>query len=310
MNGPGYEELLSRARAALEVGRSEEAERCARGALAADPGAVEAHALLARALLAAGRWDDGVAAAEAGLAVAPEEEWLHRLRALLLRAAGRHEDALASADEAARLAPDLSEAHLVRSYVLESLKRIPAAREAAERAVALSPDDAGAHAQLGDLWLEKDPARAERSYREALSLDPERAMTLNNLGVALGKQERKREAALAFRSAVMLDPTLTVAKQNAHGSVRRLASGGTLLVAVIGVTQGAKLFGRLARHTASSPALQYGLLAAALVGLAATWGIWWWRRTVGMRRLAETEPLLHGIYERLEADRKAGRLKG
>ncbi len=307
MSAPGLQGLIGRARAALDVGRLDEAERAARGALAVDPAAEEGHALLARVHLQRGAHDEALRTAEAGIGATPDSEWLHRLRALALSAMGRGDEARAAADEAVRLAPDLAPAHYVRSVVLEAMKALPEARESAERAVELDPEDASYHAQLGDLCLARDPARAERHYRESLALDPERAATLNNLGVALNAQKRTRDAALAFRSAVILDPSLTVAKQNTHASVRKLAGGGTLFAVAIGVTQGARLLERIGRGASES--LRWVALAVVLAGAAATWGIWFWRRTAGIRRLAETDPQLHAIYVRLEADRKAGRLR-
>ncbi len=307
MSEPGFEERIERARAALEVGRLDEAERGARGALAVDPAAEEGHALLARVHLSRGAHAEALRATEAGIGATPDSEWLHRLRALALSAMGRRDEALAAADEAVRLGPDLAPAHHVRSVVLEAMKDLPEARAAADRAVELDPEDARYHSQLGDLWLAGDPARAERHYRESLALDPSRASTLNNLGVALNAQKRTRDAALAFRSAVILDPTLTVAKQNTHASVRRLAGGGALFAVAMGVTQGARLLERIGRGASES--MRWIALAVVLAGIAATWGIWFWRRTAGIRRLAETDPQLHAIYVRLEADRKAGRLR-
>jgi tetratricopeptide (TPR) repeat protein len=306
-DAPGFDALAARARAALDVGRLEEAERAARSALAADPGAEDGHALLARTLVARGDADAAVRAAEAGLGAVPDSEWLHRLRALALYSAGRCGEALPAADEAVRLAPDQAPPHFMRSLILEKLKRIGEARGAAERALELDPDDEGNHAQLGDLWLEKDPVRAERHYRDSLAIDAAQPMTLNNLGVALNRQERTREAALAFRSAVILDPTLKEAKKNAHASIRNLVRGGPVIIAALLVARAARIFGV---SSSWRDGVRTAAIAVGAAGVLVGWGVWLWRRTVGIRRLAETEPQLHAIYTRLEADRKAGGLKG
>jgi tetratricopeptide (TPR) repeat protein len=305
MTTPGLEELLGRAEAALEVGRAEEAERAARGALGADPSSEAAHGLLARALLQQGRHEEALRAAEEGLAVAPDSEWLHRLRAVQLQALGQLPEALAATDEAVRLAPDLAQVHHARSLVLEAMKKVPEARAAAERAIELDPERAGSHAQLGDLWLDADPARAERHYRESLTLDPESPRALNNLGYALSKLKRHREAALAFRSAVLLDPSMEIAKKNARSAISRATGGWALLAGAIAVTQGAKWLNRLTRHSADWGWLRGWAVGIGVAGLAATLGTWAWRRTAGLRRLAATEPLLYGIHQRLEADRRS-----
>jgi len=223
--------------------------------------------------------------------------------------AGRAEEALAAADEAVDADPDDARAHYVRSLVLEQLKRIPLAREAAERAAALDPGRPAHHEQLGDLWLDDDPARAERHYRESLRTDswdlrgPKRARVLNDLGVALSAQRRGREAALAFKAAHLLDPSLKEAKQNARASIRNLARGAALLVGVNLLLKGAKTGKHAARLEALAP---YKLwFAGAMVALlAASWGIWLWRRTAGMAQLAADEPELYALYRRLEAEGK------
>lgn len=307
MNGPGVEELLGRAEAALEIGRPEEAERAARGALAAAPESEAGHGLLARALMNQGRHDEALGAAEAGLGATPDSEWLHRLRAVQLQALKRLPEALEAADSAVRLAPDLGQAHQTRSLVLEAMKRLPEARAASERAIALEPEKASFHAHAGDLWLDEDPARAERHYRESVALDPENARTLNDLGVALSKQKRHREAGLAFRSAVLLDPTLDLAKQNARSAIQRATGGWGLLIASLAVVQVAKWAGRLTRTSpewAWARGWAVGIGGAAVVVAAGTWA---WRRSVGLRRLEVSEPLLYGIHQRLEADRRSRR---
>jgi tetratricopeptide (TPR) repeat protein len=222
---------------------------------------------------------------------------------------GRAERALMAADEAVEAEPDDARAHHVRSLVLEQLKRFRPAREAAERAAALDPGQPAFQEQLGDLWLDEDPARAERHYRESIRTDSwdrrgaARARVLNNLGVALSAQGMRREAALAFKAALLLDPSLKVAKQNTRASIQNLVRGAALLVGVNLLLKAAKT----GRHATSFEALKpykLWLVAATAVLLAASWGIWLWRRTAGMARLADDEPELYALFRRLEAERK------
>ena len=303
MSEPGLQTLLGRADAALTLGRAEEAERAARGALAIEPANPTGHALLTRALLLQAKAEEALRAAEAGVGACPDSEWLHRLRALSLRKLGKNREALAAADEAVRIAPDVPETHHARSLVLEALKRKAEAREASERAISLAPHEAPYHAQLGDLWVDTDAAVAEGHYRESLRLDPSSAAVLNNLGVALLRQKQTREAALAFRSAVLLDPTLEVAKQNTHASARRLLGGGAALSMFFVITNAA----RLVSHVDGDLRPAGAGLALLLIVVGGT--IWFVRKHLRMKRLAEEEPQLHAIYVTLEAERKAGRLK-
>jgi tetratricopeptide (TPR) repeat protein len=225
----------------------------------------------------------------------------------------RREDtahALRATDDALELDPDLARAHHVRSIALEALKRIPEARTAAERSVALDPSGPGIHAHLGDLWVDDDPARAEGHYRESVRRDswerpaPARARVLNNLGVALEAQRKRREAALAYKTAHALDPTLKEARQNTRSAIRGLVKGAALLVAVNALVKAAKA----GRHASKLEALKpYSgwMLGATVVLLAASWGIWLWRRTAGMNRLAAEEPELYALHQRLVEEEKA-----
>lgn len=225
---------------------------------------------------------------------------------------GRHEEALRGADEAIALDPGLSRAHHVRSLALEQLKRIPEARGAAEAAESLDPESPAIQEHLGDLWLDERPGEAERHYRESLRRDSwdqgggRRARVLNNLGVSLDAQRKRREAALAFKSAHLLDPTLVEARQNARASIRNLVRGAALLVGIDLLLKFAKRGKHATKLEALRPYRGWFLGATGALLLAAL-AVWLWRRTAGMARLATEEPELYALYRRLEADRKQGR---
>jgi len=223
---------------------------------------------------------------------------------------GRLEDALSGIDAAISLDAGLSRAHHARSLVLERLGRVPAARDAAEAAISLDPGSPAIREQLGDLWLDADPVRAEAAYREAIRLDSwdqrgaRRAVALNNLGVALSRQKKRREAALAFKAALLIDPTLTEAKKNARASIMNLARGAALLVAIDVLLRAAK-GGRHATKLEALRPYEGAAVAATAALLVAGVAVWAWRRTAGMARLATEEPELHALWRRLEAERKA-----
>jgi hypothetical protein len=85
--------------------------------------------------------------------------------------------------------------------------------------------------------------------------------------------------------------------------VRRVVGGGALFVAALVVLQGARIVRR------SGKAIEPWAIGVGVAAMATALGVWLWRRTVGMKRLAAREPQLRAIYVALEADRKAGRLK-
>jgi tetratricopeptide (TPR) repeat protein len=306
MSMPDALVLLARAEAALALRRWAEAERFARDALAAEPEAEQGHALLSSALTAQGRHDEGIATAEKGLAANPASEWLHRVRSLALFKAGRYSDALLAANEAVRLQPFNGSGYALQALALQALGRLGEAREAAERAVALSPDSSEFRAQLGDTWLKEDPARAERHYRESLTIDIEQPMVLNNLGLALRRQRRRAEAALAFRSALLLDPTLALPKWNILGISNPvvLAPGAALASIALFILALGLAYYSMTHRQHFAPAFG-SMLACETMSL----GMIGWARRIGSRRLERLDPQLHAIRRNLEADLRARRLE-
>jgi len=287
-----------RAEAALALRRWDDALREATLAVGADPEALSGHTLLARALLGKDDGGGALAAADAGLARHPDDDQLFRLRGLALRRQKRFREALAAADEALRLQPGLAVGHYLRSLVLQDLERLDEARAAAEQAVALDPEDAILRTHLGDLALATSPAAAEQHYRASLAVNPGSAHTLNNLGVALTRQGRGADAALAFKAAVLVDPTLTIARENTHATVAELLGGG-VLVAGLAAVQGFRILSfDLGERTLT------GIALAVVFGLAYAAGLRWYRRW----KLGRRDPELLALWEKLDAARRRGSL--
>jgi tetratricopeptide (TPR) repeat protein len=296
---------VARAEAALAIGRFETAAADAARAIAADASWPDGYAQLARANLGLGRFKEALRAADAGLAVCSDSVWLYRLRALVLAKCGRRKEARAAADEAIRLDPNSAAAHSARSLVLTGYWERKLAIASAERAVELAPDNAGFLAHLGLLLLRKDPKRAEKLLRESLAIEPNDAAVLNNLGVALHRQRRALDAALAYKAAILVDPALGVAKRNAHSTVNRLLYGGSLLITVGVLARSFFQVSTVLMQTAPT-----GVRIAVPTGsLVVAVALYFAVRRRRRRQLQAKDPQLLEIYARLEADRKAGRLK-
>ncbi len=280
------------------MGRLDHAERAARAAIAADPGSEGGHALLSRACLLARRVDDALAAATRGLASNPGSGWLHRACAAALVDAGRSCEAIAAADESLALAPGDPAGHYLRSLALRGLRRLEEARAAAMVAVELGPENADFRTHLGDVWLDADAARAEAHYRAALALDPERAWTLNNLGVALLRQGKKADASLAFRSAILVDPTFPQAKLNAFRAAVSIRRGGPWALAGVGALWLASVALMLHGFVAGWVWELGGGFAVLVLQVGAAAAL----SRAGERRLAATDPELLELHARLTAD--------
>jgi Flp pilus assembly protein TadD len=91
-------------------------------------------------------------------------------------------------------------------------------------ALTLAPEEGRLHRLLGDEYLNMgESGQASDAYHRALGFEPNDAGTLNNLGCAYLRRGRAEEAALAFKAAVLLDPSMKEAKENAHDVVRGIA---------------------------------------------------------------------------------------
>lgn len=116
----------------------------------------------------------------------------------------------AAADRALALDSASSDAWMARGLLLTY--RHPTTHEGAvpalERAVQLDPRNAEAWHQLGGTLVYRmhDLPAARRAYDRALALDPQRMITLTNLGVLLRYQGRDAEALQIGDSAVAANP--------------------------------------------------------------------------------------------------------
>ena len=240
---------------------------------------------------------------------ARRREWhdLFVLKSDILRDKKLPVDAMAAAKEAVRLDPDDPDTHTAVALSAAALNDHTLAVVALRRALALDPDSADLHRLLGDRLLDlTNHEQAIVEYHHALRLEPNDAYALNNLGCALQAQGRLEEAALAYKSAVLLDPTMKEAKQNTHDTVRGIARGASVL-GVSGCSPSSSSCGGSCssrdaycstRRSGSAPGRWW---PAASRSTSSAGG---WR----LRRLADKDPQLLAIYERLKADRKSGRI--
>jgi TolB-like protein/tetratricopeptide (TPR) repeat protein len=137
---------------------------------------------------------------------------------------------------ALQLDPDYAKAYagLSRSLVLwqgySHVSSPPDAQKRAEaaayRALATDPELSEAHAALGTALRDRDPARAEDSYKRALELNPNNIVALYDYNVLLSRDEsRSAEQKVLFAKVRELDPRLAVVWLNVIGQL--LDSGQT-----------------------------------------------------------------------------------
>src|SRR5438876_913279 len=114
-----------------------------------------------------------------------------------------------AADRALQQDSASADAWMARGFLLSFRhpRTFAGVHEALLRAIALDPRNAEAHHQYGMalLWLGRDSAAADL-YRRALQLEPERPITLFNLGRVAARQVHYAEARRWADSALAIDP--------------------------------------------------------------------------------------------------------
>jgi tetratricopeptide (TPR) repeat protein len=194
-------------------------------------------------------------------------------------------------ERAVRLDPDYAKAHagLSRSLMLwhnyGDVPPLPDAQKRAEaaayRALAIDPELSDGHAALGTALRERDPARAEESYKRALELNPNNVTALWDYGTSLNNAGRPADQDALVARVRKLDPRLAIAWASAIGN---LLSEGKIqefraeyaqaLVALADDPDGLNLVARSARFLGRAPEAyrvafaieQAGNLDLALVG--------------------------------------------
>ncbi|MFM2119872.1 MAG: hypothetical protein RL722_1340, partial [Pseudomonadota bacterium] len=186
---------LHAAFAAMGEGRLDEARSGCQAVLIGHPRRPDAWALLGAIERRSGDADLAAEAYQRAIDVGPGFADAWRNLGLLRKAQGRLDEALALLSEASRLAPLDRPARSQRSDVLRLLGRHQEALEAADDALLLAPGDleASLHRANALVGLGRHDAAAA-TYRGALQRHPASLDLHYNLGIALQRAERAREA--------------------------------------------------------------------------------------------------------------------
>jgi tetratricopeptide (TPR) repeat protein len=164
-----FNEGLSR----LESGKPKAAETVFRDLARTFPGAFEAHQYLARSLAAQGAFDAAVKEFEVALALSPNEPAVYFDSARALASLKKFEPAFDRVAAGRRQDPRSFYGALVEGLVAKAAGDVPRAERSFTEAVALNPALAAAHYELGLIAESRGDTRsAETSYRKALEGDP------------------------------------------------------------------------------------------------------------------------------------------
>jgi tetratricopeptide (TPR) repeat protein len=234
------EDIVRRATAAFNAGRSDEARALCEQGLIGSPGEAMLSHLLAAVLFASGETEAARGHVETSLTKRPDNAAARLLAARLARAAGDFDRALSHLDRAIALAPQ-REAFVEKARTLDQAGLRPQARQAWNAILDVVPDHAEAAARLGRLawedgeialaaklleratqtevpasvWLDlglvrqdlRDHAGAAIAYRKAIDLKPDHAEATFNLGVVLQETGDLDDAMRAYAQAYRLRPS-------------------------------------------------------------------------------------------------------
>lgn len=172
-------------------------------------------------------------------------------------------------------------------------------------ALAHDPDNHRALKYLAETYLGRGyVSEAEKFYRRALEIEPNDPVCLNNLGVCLLRAGRKLDSAIAFKAAILADPTMALAKSNTKNVLSNFLGLGASGIVLIQVLLVSLLWGghfylspATAEEDSSAPAFLAVSLAVTVIAFI---GIRFWKH----RRLRSADPQIMDIYRRLRKDRE------
>ena len=199
----------------LEIGKTDEAIRLTKQALAMDPDQESFHQKMANALMLAGKVDDAVREFKRAVELAPEDPELRNGLGFALLRAGNAIKAEAEFRAAISLKPDYAEARLGLANSLLKQNRHAEAEQERKAANRLDPDLAPRRLRLGYvLQSQGNLDDAIRQYEEAIRLKSDYADAYVSLGLAYKDKENLPEAVRCYREAIRIDPALTRAHNN------------------------------------------------------------------------------------------------
>jgi tetratricopeptide (TPR) repeat protein len=205
---PGLPQVKYRlAQAYLQDNKPTQAATALDQALAANPNYTEAILLRAQLNMGTGHAPAAVSALEELLKKNPSLKPAQLLLADAYRAAGRLDDAANIFREQIKVAPNVPDPYFFLGLVQMQQDKTEDARKSFEKVLELSPDNLSAVEQLVNLDLKaKDFSAATQRVQEQLKKHPDRAASFILEGRVRVAQAQWKEAEVALKKALQLDP--------------------------------------------------------------------------------------------------------
>lgn len=206
---------MLKATALLETRNAHQARALLEQVLRRQPGNRQAQFLLAGLNLREKRYREAEPVLRRFYESAPQEpQYWWNLTQLYL-AQGRLDQALETLNRPLRESPRSPELLLARATVAANARRFDAALRDFEQLLSLTPNDARVHERLATTYYFRGDLRsAEVHYRKARELDRNNATATLRLALLLGELRRRDEAMALLREALELEPDHPVALNN------------------------------------------------------------------------------------------------
>lgn len=210
--------LLSRAQAALDLGRHAEAAGFASQAVAKEPDNHHGHVMLAWCLLG----DDNaeaLASAQRAIALSPNSSSGFDVAAIAAGRVGQKKQAIEFAHRYVEMEPNRARAHRrlaeTLAYYAKRKEIGNRAYDAALEAIKLDPDNAANWNAMGTVYwnLHDDKKNARLSYEKALEIDPLNSTAKSHLAGSIEDSGDKASALALVQSIIVLDPTDSYARE-------------------------------------------------------------------------------------------------
>ncbi len=187
----------------------------------------ESHVSEAEELFRQGKLLQSIAAYEAAVNASPENPSLYIDLARAQVWAGQYEEAKANAENALLLNPENSMAYAVRAWALDFLGDNSRALAEIEKALELDPNNAIAHAYRVEILIDSGSfdniATAAEVSRTALAMAPDALETRRARAYLLEATGNYEEAIQFYRSAIEVNPNLSVLRMELGRNLRFLS---------------------------------------------------------------------------------------
>jgi tetratricopeptide (TPR) repeat protein len=191
----------------IEAGEDDEAEAALHQAFEHHPDDAGLRFRQSRLLQRQQRLEKALAAARRAIALDPQKPYWHEHLVKLLIETGKDDETEAALDEAFEYHPDDAGLHFQLSRLLQRQQRLEEALVAARRAIALDAQKPYWHEHLVKLLMEAgEDDRADAALHQAFAHHPDDAGLRFRQSRLLQRQQRPKEALVAARRAIALDP--------------------------------------------------------------------------------------------------------